>query len=852
MERTCQISLHSATSLVFIRSVLCAEKCTFNLIFIFTNRFSRQKPTGKTNTNDDVYDDLHTITLRHAGLDDDEIEDGLEERQERRESAAAEEEREERRRSAAAEATPAEDEEEEEDNSVYKDAQQPKVIPPHQQFIQYEYSERGWESSVMKAARAAVGIDERVFEPTGPENTRGRLRTGGYNAKQINKLVEESSVDNRGKLEPVHLFLAMFPQEVIDMITQATNNNLNLAKEGRRWYRTKGEDTWQQVWLSQNMKGTTEFKEHEILTWIALHLRLTMAGQQRVKDSFPNNRFRLRDDVIERCCLSYDRWKQLSYFVHVSAPDPHQNKSTEEDQKNFPQKMNKIRPLHEALCQAWKKFYDMGENVTIDEQTIESKCRHPFDALSWKNKQKKGIDGPQIYTINAPNGYTFHGHWKDDDVYEPKKDTGGDTGGDTVDDTVNNTVDDTVNNTVNNTVDDTVGNTADKKDKYKVHPLSNEQLKKLIPKSWMTDELEERIEKSSFLSRVILHLVLSGDNKHNAKEKNSSRKNSSRKKKWRSVLMDNLFNTRNNAVMLLGVGWTMLGTFRYNFPGSCHPKERVHWEKKIELDGQDVELFFGDAKDNIDIRSDKEEWSRRRALDARERARVFMSMEGIIYLVDIDDRAWCTIMTTKSLEHKDVEFTPKGPAKRYGTKKRTTYANKYNFRMNGTDIADQLRLNLRRHCTHRHFRWTTPLIQWYIDQSRVNAWLLHHEIAESYNKDSRTNPNEKVRQLDQRDFVHELVLSLLKMAKDLEANMEDNERQTRSRKSKNKDANDAYDDDVVSATVFTPTRVGIAKKAFAVRLKSADKVYKKDYVNLQGHKPVNLTQKKKQLSVQSS
>ena len=623
------------------------------------------------------------------------------------------------------------------------------------------------------------------------------------------------------------------------MITRATNYNLVLAKEGRRWYRTKdrdGEDTWQQVRLSKKMKAATEFKEHEILTWIALHLRLTMAGQQRVKDSFPNNRFRLRDDVIERCCLSYDRWKQLSYFVHVSAPHPHQNKSTEEDQKNFPQKMDKIRPLHEALCQAWKKFSDMGENVTIDEQTIESKCRHPFDPQSWKNKQKKGIDGPQIYTINAPNGYTFHGHWKDDDVDEPKKDTGGntggDTGGDTVDDTVNNTVDDTVNNTVNNTVDDTVGNTADKKDKYKVHPLSNEQLKKLIPKSWMTDELEERIEKSSFLSHVILHLVLSGDNEHNAKEKNSSRKNSSRKKKWRSVLMDNLFNTRNNAVMLLGVGWTMLGTFRYNFPGSCHPKQREHWKEKINLNGQDVELFFGDAKDNIDIRKNKEEWSRRRALDARERARVFMSMEGIIYLVDVDDRAWCTLMTTKSLEHKDVEFTPKGPAKRYGTKKRTTYANKYNFRMNGTDIADQLRLNLRRHSTHRITRWTTPLIQWYIDQSRVNAWLLHDEIAESYNKDSRTNPNEKVTKLDQRDFVHELVLSLLEMAEELEANMEDNERQTRS---KIKDANDAYDNDkeVQSPSMFTPKKLFDGKERMRECLDS--KAFKKDFVTWNGH-----------------
>ncbi len=74
--------------------------------------------------------------------------------------------------------------------------------------------------------------------------------------------------------------------------------------------------------------------------------------------------------------------------------------------------------------------------------------------------------------------------------------------------------------------------------------------------------------------------------------------------------------------------------------------------------------------------------------------------------------------------------------------------------------------------------------------------------------------------------------------------MEDNERQTRS---KNKDANDAYDNDFVSPTDFTPRRVATAKKAHAERLKSADKVYKKDFVNWNEHKavPVELEKGKK-------
>jgi len=61
-------------------------------------------------------------------------------------------------------------------------------------------------------------------------------------------------------------------------------------------------------------------------------------------------------------------------------------------------------------------------------------------------------------------------------------------------------------------------------------------------------------------------------------------------------------------------------------------------------------------------------------------------------------------------------------------------------------------LNLRRHSNHRRNRWTTPLIEWYIDQSRVNAYLLHDEIVWSYNSDSTTNPNEKVTKLEQREL----------------------------------------------------------------------------------------------------
>jgi len=38
--------------------------------------------------------------------------------------------------------------------------------------------------------------------------------------------------------------------------------------------------------------------------------------------------------------------------------------------------MDKIRPLHEKCCQAWTKYYYMGENVVIAKQTIPAQMRH--------------------------------------------------------------------------------------------------------------------------------------------------------------------------------------------------------------------------------------------------------------------------------------------------------------------------------------------------------------------------------------------------------------------------------------------------------------------------------------------
>jgi len=70
-------------------------------------------------------------------------------------------------------------------------------------------------------------------------------------------------------------------------------------------------------------------------------------------------------------------------------------------------------------------------------------------------------------------------------------------------------------------------------------------------------------------------------------------------------------------------------------------------------------------------------------------------------------------MTTKYLPHRDITFLPKGRSSLHGTKRRSNHADEHNFKMNGRDIGDQLRNNLRRQVDHRRKRWIIPILQWY-------------------------------------------------------------------------------------------------------------------------------------------
>lgn len=156
----------------------------------------------------------------------------------------------------------------------------PARLPPDRmQFIQYEYSEQGWNSDTMRAARDHIDFDARRFTPKGAENTHAQQRIGRYSADAFNRLRNIYSHENNIDITPGELFLAMFPESLIVHIMNATNNNMKLHKEDNRWYKAMcadGSYEWKKCErLSKNMRGTREFTQHEIREWIACHLRFT-------------------------------------------------------------------------------------------------------------------------------------------------------------------------------------------------------------------------------------------------------------------------------------------------------------------------------------------------------------------------------------------------------------------------------------------------------------------------------------------------------------------------------------------------------------------------------------------------
>ena len=75
--------------------------------------------------------------------------------------------------------------------------------------------------------------------------------------RTTNQKVERKVLTGKEReLEPLYLFLEMFPDSAIGMITEATNNNLNLSQDGRRYYRSRkdGTATWEKVQVSGKMK----------------------------------------------------------------------------------------------------------------------------------------------------------------------------------------------------------------------------------------------------------------------------------------------------------------------------------------------------------------------------------------------------------------------------------------------------------------------------------------------------------------------------------------------------------------------------------------------------------------------
>ena len=127
-----------------------------------------------------------------------------------------------------------------------------------------------------------------------------------------------------------------------------------------------------------------------------------------------------------------------------------------------------------------------------------------------------------------------------------------------------------------------------------------------------------------------------------------------------------------------------------------------------------------------------------------------------------------------------------------------------------------------------------PIIQWYIDQSRVNAWLLHKEIVEAHNKHKDTSPNDKIRTKSQRDFVQE-VCEYLAVQRNVETGV-----QTRKRKSANEEEGESFNNPISPSAIDSGKRKQ-QRKSFEMKLCNNRKLPKKEFINFKGHRPQVIT-----------
>ena len=153
------------------------------------------------------------------------------------------------------------------------------------------------------------------------------------------------------KDDPYTLFQLFFTDEILESLVQHTNEfaELHQLKE-----ESKSSRKWEPTWLE------------ELRAYIAVYIWNGVYYQHDVEDLWNRNPARgpVHDVVFKH--IGLNGWEQIDRYFHVSSlhlPAP-------DDEEAALPVFQKLEPLSDHLRQAFKKYWDAGSYLAIDETIV--------------------------------------------------------------------------------------------------------------------------------------------------------------------------------------------------------------------------------------------------------------------------------------------------------------------------------------------------------------------------------------------------------------------------------------------------------------------------------------------------
>ncbi|MCO5548401.1 hypothetical protein L7F22_001858 [Adiantum nelumboides] len=186
---------------------------------------------------------------------------------------------------------------------------------------------------------------------------------------------------------PFHLFLTLFPLDLIDHIINETNTYAE--KERQRL-----------LFLHDSMRRWVPMDRHSFLVFLGIALGMTLHYIPDKKYYWKDNAFGVLRYPNFGQKMSHTTFQQIKRFLHVRDNSQRPPRGTREH------KLWQLLELEDRLNHTFKKIYKLGHAITVDERIIPSKCKmNPCRVYNPKKPHKFGI---QVWNLcDSSSGYNY-------------------------------------------------------------------------------------------------------------------------------------------------------------------------------------------------------------------------------------------------------------------------------------------------------------------------------------------------------------------------------------------------------------------------------------------------------------